>query len=106
MEPYIFTDQNFNEEVVKSDKLVLVDFWAVWCGPCKMITQTVKDLANEYSDIIKVGKLDVDNNPVVPTNYGIRSIPTVLFFKNGSIVDSVVGAVQKEKFVEKIINFK
>lgn len=105
MEPFEFTDKNFEEEVLKSDKLVLVDFWAVWCGPCKAVAPIIKELAIEFSDKVKVGKMDVDTNPNIPTKYGIRSIPTVLYFKNGSVVDSVVGAVHKKSFVEKIMQY-
>jgi len=95
-------DSNFDDEVVKSDLPVLVDFWAEWCGPCKMIAPSVEKISEEYSDKIKVGKLDVDSNPNISSTFGIRSIPTLLIFKNGSPVDQIVGAVSKEVISAKV----
>ncbi len=95
-------DSNFNDEVVKSDLPVLVDFWAEWCGPCKMIAPSVEKISEEYSDKLKVGKLDVDSNPNISSTFGIRSIPTLLIFKNGSPVDQIVGAVSKEVISAKV----
>tara|TARA_Y100001970_G_scaffold113809_1_gene141910 strand:- start:20 stop:343 length:324 start_codon:yes stop_codon:yes gene_type:complete len=97
-------DSNFDDEVVKSDKPVLVDFWAEWCGPCKMIAPSVEKISEEYSDKLKVGKLDVDSNPNISSTFGIRSIPTLLIFKNGSPVDQIVGAVSKEVISAKVDN--
>ncbi len=97
-----FTDANFEEKVVKSDKLVLVDFWAEWCAPCRMIAPTVEALANEYIDKAVVGKVNVDENSQVATKYSIRSIPTILFFKNGEIVKQVVGVRNKAELQEVI----
>lgn len=102
MHPVEITDTNFTAEVEKSDIPVLIDFWAVWCGPCRMIAPIVEELAQEYQGQLKVGKLDVDNNPGVPTRFGIRSIPTLLLFKNGSVVEQIVGAVPKNYIIEKI----
>lgn len=96
------TDANFDELVIKSDKPVLVDFWAVWCGPCRMVGPIVNEIGEEYSDTLVVGKLDVDNNPGVAAKYGIRNIPTILFFKNGEVVDKQVGAVPKQVLVGKV----
>lgn len=90
-----FTDANFDAEVLKSDKPVLVDFWAEWCGPCRMVGPVVEELASEYEGIAKIGKVDVDSNPQVSMQYGIRSIPSLLVFKNGEVVDQIVGAVPK-----------
>lgn len=90
------TDSTF-EEVIKSDKPVLVDFWAEWCGPCKMIGPIVEELAGEYEGKAVVGKVDVDANPNTAVKFGIKSIPTLLVFKNGEIVDKVIGAVPKSK---------
>jgi thioredoxin 1 len=102
MHPIEITDSNFEQEVLKSDVPVLIDFWAVWCGPCKMIAPYVQEIANEYSGKIKVGKLDVDNNPQVSMQYGIRSIPTLLIFKGGKIADQIIGAVPKNMITGKL----
>ena len=90
-----FTDQNFSAEVLNSDTPVLVDFWAEWCGPCKMLTPTIDELASEYNSKAKIGKLNVDNHPNVATKYGIRSIPCLLFFKNGEVQKQIMGTVPK-----------
>jgi thioredoxin 1 len=95
-------DGNFEEVVVKSGKPVVVDFWAEWCGPCRMIGPIIEELSREYSEKIVVTKCDVDSNPAVSAKYGIRNIPTVLFFKNGAIADKQVGAAPKNIFVNKI----
>ena len=102
MKPVEITDQNFESEVIKSDKPVLIDFWAVWCGPCKLIAPIVEELANEYDGKVKIGKLDVDSNQQTSIKYGVRSIPTLLLFKNGSLKDTIIGAVPKSKIVEKL----
>ena len=97
------TDANFQSEVEGSDALTMVDFWATWCGPCRIVAPVVEELAGEYAGKgLKVGKLDVDHNPQTAAKFGIRSIPTILFFKNGQIVDRVVGAMPKAHFAEKI----
>lgn len=95
------TDNNF-EEIIGSDKPVLVDFWAEWCGPCKMIGPIVEELAGEYDGKAVIGKVDVDNNPQVSAKFGIRSIPTLLVFKGGEIVDKQIGAVPKNVLSEKL----
>lgn len=97
-----FTDANFDELVVKADKPVLVDFWAEWCGPCRMVGPIVSELAEEYKDKVIVGKLDVDSNPDVSMKYGIRNIPTILFFKDGEVADKQVGAVPKSVLAGKL----
>ena len=97
-----FTDATFEELVLKSDKPVLVDFWAEWCGPCRMITPLVEELSEEYKDKAVIGKVNVDENPEITMNYGIRNIPTVLFFKNGEVADKQVGAVPKSVLASKI----
>jgi len=101
--PLELTDQNF-EEVINTDKPVLVDFWAEWCGPCKMIAPVVQELAADYDGKAVIGKLDVDSNPEVSAKYGIRSIPTLLVFKNGEIVDKQIGAVPKTVLSGKLDN--
>ena len=90
------------EDVLKTDKLVVIDFWAEWCGPCKMVGPIIDELAKEYSDKAVIEKVDVDNNDNATTKYGIRNIPTTIFIKNGEIVDKIVGAGSKKVFVEKI----
>ena len=97
-----FTDDSFENEVLKSDKPVLVDFWAEWCGPCKMVGPIVDELADEFEGEAKVGKVDVDNNPEVSSKYGIRSIPSLLIFKNGEVVDQIVGAVPKAQLKKQL----
>ena len=96
------TDANFQSEVLDSDQPVLVDFWATWCGPCRTIAPTVEELASEYDGKAKVVKLDVDNNPQTAQKYGIRSIPSLLFFKDGKPVDQMVGVVPKRVLAEKL----
>jgi len=102
MKPIEFTDQNFATEVLQSEKPVLVDFWAVWCGPCKMIAPSVEELANEFEGKAKVGKLDVDNNQDSAIKYGVRSIPTVLIFKDGKVKETIIGAVPKVQLKQKL----
>ena len=96
------TDANFQEVVLNSDKPVLVDFWATWCGPCRTVGPIVDELATELEGRAVVGKVNVDSNSDTPLTYGIRSIPTLLIFKNGDIVDKLVGAVPKSQLLEKL----
>jgi len=98
----ILQDATFDKEVLKSDIPVLVDFWAVWCGPCKAIAPAVEELAKQYKGKVKVAKMDVDEHQQVPQQYGIRSIPTLLLFKGGRVVDTIVGAVPKAKLEESL----
>lgn len=95
------TDANF-EELMNSGKPMVVDFWAEWCGPCRMVAPIIDELATEYEGKVTIGKMDVDSNDEVVGRFGIRNIPTVLFFKDGNMVDKVVGAVPKDTFVKKI----
>lgn len=98
------TESNFEEEVIKSEVPVLIDFWAVWCGPCKMIAPIVEELSTEYAGKVKVAKCDVDSNQSIAIKYGIRSIPTLLIFRGGQVVDQIVGAVPKPTIQSKIDN--
>lgn len=97
-----FTDSNFESEVLKSDKPVLVDFWAEWCGPCRMVGPIVEEIAKDYDGKVSVGKMNVDENMDIPSKYGIRSIPTLMIFKNGELVDKIVGAVPKANILGKL----
>ncbi len=96
------TDSSFKDTVLNSDKPVLVDFWAVWCGPCRMLGPIIEEVATEFEGKAIVGKVDVDNNQQVSVDYGIRNIPTVLIFKNGEVVDKIVGVQPKEVIAEKL----
>ena len=98
----VLTDANFDELVLKSDKPVLVDFFAEWCGPCRAIGPVIEELSKEYDGKVNVGKVNVDHNPQISMNYGITSIPAILFVKNGQVVDKLVGAQPKGNFVKKI----
>lgn len=100
--PVEVSDSNFRREVLKADKPVLVDFWADWCSPCKMVAPVVKDLASEYSDQLKVCKLDVDANQKTASKYGVMSIPTLIVFENGKVKDKVVGYTPKNRLVKKL----
>ena len=96
-------DDNFAQEVEENDGFSMVDFWATWCGPCRMVAPVVEELADEYHEKgLKVGKLDVDSSPSISAKYGIRSIPSILFFKDGEVVDKVIGAVPRQHLEEKI----
>jgi thioredoxin 1 len=97
------TDETFEAEVLNSDKPVLVDFWAEWCGPCRMIAPSVKAIAEEYGDRLKVAKVDTDENPAVPGRYGIVGIPTLMLFKGGNVVERVTGAMPKDRIVAQIL---
>ncbi|HRN48796.1 MAG TPA: thioredoxin [Niabella sp.] len=97
-----FNDANFQTEVIDSDKLTIVDFWAEWCGPCRAIGPVIEALSQEYEGKVNVGKLNVDVNPQVSMDYGITSIPAILFIKDGKVVDKLVGAQPKANFVKKI----
>ena len=100
--PIEISDATFDQEVVQADTVVLVDFWADWCGPCKMIAPIVEELADEYDGKVKFTKLDVDSNPRSATNFGIRGIPTLLIFNDGKPVDQVVGAVSKSVLKKRL----
>lgn len=100
----VVTESNFEEVVLKSEKPVIVDFWAEWCGPCRLIGPIIEEIGEEHKDKVVAAKLDVDGNPTIPSKYGIRNIPTVLFFKNGEVVDKQVGAVPKSVIMKKLEN--
>lgn len=97
-----FTDENFEAEVLTAESLTLVDFYADWCGPCKMMAPIIDELSKEYEGTVKIGKLNVDDSPETSSKYRVMSIPTLLFIKNGEVVDTVVGAVPKAQLIEKI----
>ena len=97
-----FTDANFKTAVIDSDKLSVIDFWAEWCGPCRAIGRVIEELSKEYEGIVNVGKVNVDHNPQISTDYGITSIPAILFVKGGQVVDKLVGAQPKANFIKKI----
>ncbi len=101
-EPLELTDANFEDQVLKSDKPFLVDFWAEWCGPCRMVGPMVEEISREYGEKLKVGKLNVDQNSETAAKYGIMSIPSLLFFNGGKVVDQVIGALPKKQLVEKV----
>lgn len=96
------TDSNFSDVVTNSDKPVVVDFWAAWCGPCRMVGPLIEEMHGEYDGRAVIGKVDVDQNPGISAQYGVRSIPTILFIKNGEVVDKVVGAVPKATLTQKL----
>ncbi|MBS3809274.1 MAG: thioredoxin [Desulfobacterales bacterium] len=98
------SDETFDQEVLKADEVVLVDFWAPWCGPCKAIAPVVEEISKNYAGKVKVVKCNVDDNPATPSNYGIRAIPTLMLFKNGEKTEQIVGMVQKAKLEEAINN--
>ena len=101
-EPIVLTDDNFSAEVLNADSPVLVDFWATWCGPCRVIAPIVQELSSEYEGRAKVGKLDVDEAQKTAAEFGIRSIPTLLIFKGGKVADQIIGAVPKGQITEKL----
>jgi thioredoxin 1 len=96
------TDSNFSDLVMSSDKPVVVDFWAAWCGPCRMVGPLIEEMHGEYDGKALIGKVDVDQNPAISAQFGVRSIPTILFIKNGQVVDKVVGAVPKGTLTQKL----
>ncbi len=98
----IFTDANFNDEVINAEGLVVVDFWAPWCGPCQMIGPIIEDLANKYEGKVIIGKMNVDENQEIPMKFEIQGIPAIKFFKDGELVDELVGAQSKQVFIDKI----
>ena len=101
--PFPVTDADFSEKVLKSDIPVVVDFWAIWCSPCKLIAPILEDLAAEYDGKVKIAKLDVDNNPLTPGQYGIMGIPTLIVFKGGAPVERIVGYMPKARLLQRIL---
>lgn len=98
----ILNNSNFDSEVINSDIPVLVDFWATWCGPCRMVAPIIKEIAEEYNGKIKVGKIDVDENPELANRFGIQSIPTVMIFKNGKIAETIIGYRPKDAYINVV----
>lgn len=103
--PMVVTDEDFDTQVLKADRPALVDFWATWCGPCKMIAPVLEEIARDHSEQLVVGKLDVDGNPGTAMRYGVQSIPTVILFKNGQEEERIVGFLPKERLLAKIKPF-
>lgn len=101
--PQVVTDQSFEQDVLKSDTTVLVDFWATWCGPCRMVAPVLEDVANEQGDKIRIAKLDVDANPITAGRFGVRAIPTMIVFKNGREADRIVGFHPKPQLMQKLM---
>jgi thioredoxin len=101
--PQVVTDQSFEQDVLKSDTPVLVDFWATWCGPCRMVAPVLEDVANEQGDKIRIAKLDVDANPITAGRFGVRAIPTMIVFKNGREADRIVGFHPKPQLMQKLM---
>lgn len=101
--PLEVTDATFQDEILNSEKPALVDFWADWCGPCRMVAPSVKAIAEEYGDSLKVAKVDVDDNPAVPGRYGVVGIPTLMLFKGGEVVERIVGALPKDRILAQIL---
>jgi thioredoxin 1 len=99
----VVNDNNFSKEVLESEIPVIIDFWAEWCAPCRLIAPLVEEIANEYAGRVKVAKLDVDNNPNTSMNYGIRSIPTLLIFKEGKPYETIIGAIPKKQILDKLL---
>lgn len=102
VEPMDVSDATFEQQVLHSSKPTLVDFWAAWCGPCRMIAPIVKEIASDYADSLNVAKLDVDNNPVTATQFGVQSIPTLILFKDGQPVERIVGYMPKERLMDRV----
>ena len=100
--PQVVSDQSFEQDVLKSDTPVLVDFWAVWCGPCRMVAPVLEEIANEQGDKVKIAKLDVDANPITAGRFGVRSIPTMILFKNGRETQRIVGYMPKERLLQQL----
>ena len=100
--PVTVTDSNFEDEVINAEEPVLVDFWAAWCGPCRMIAPMIEELADEFDGRAKITKMDVDSNPQTAMQFGVRSIPTLLFFKDGEVVDQLIGASSKRTLSDKL----
>jgi thioredoxin 1 len=100
--PQVVSDQNFESEVIKSETPVLVDFWATWCGPCRMVAPVLEEIATEQGEKVKIAKLDVDANPITAGRFGVRSIPTMILFKNGREAQRVVGYMPKEKLLQQL----
>jgi thioredoxin 1 len=101
--PIVVSDESFEADVLQSEKPVLVDFWADWCGPCRMIAPSVSAMAEDYEEVLKVAKLDVDENPAVPGRYGIVGIPTLMLFKDGQVVERITGALPKDRIVAQVL---